>query len=86
MMEFIIQFVNHTNGERSQEFIATATKLHETLKDHETYDPDDHILVIARVNDSSEDQPELEFVRTPIMTIRSFLAAHDQTLENNANG
>lgn len=90
-MQFIVQLVNHQTGQRSEEFITTAPDLARILRDQEELDQEDHILVLASVDKTAEEQHQLQFTRTPIMSIESFLAAtkleeidHPNKLNGNA--
>ena len=70
---YVLQLIQAKTGMRSKPFVATHDELVVSLRKHEQ-DPDDYILVVARVG--HEDQIEIEEV--PIFNIGGFLEALDQ--------
>ena len=67
---FLIQFISHKDGMRSQPFQATRDELYDLLKDREDIDSEDLILVVARLG-TLPGQTQIE--NLPIITIKQWL-------------
>lgn len=70
MKQFLVQMLSAENGNRSQPFVTDIDKLAMVLR-HSDLNHDDYIIVIARVDDTEEEQ--FDWVTSPVFTIRTFL-------------
>jgi len=82
--KFVIQIINHQNGNRSEPFEAGWDELAESLKKAEEIDNDNYLLLVAVVDPENE---KMRIPKSPLITIATFLDMFaNEQLENTQNG
>ncbi len=70
-MNYVVQFISHEYGHRSEAFTTTLEHLAETLRNKEKVNLEDFILVVAQFDEDNENQ--IDWVQSPLFKIQSFL-------------
>lgn len=72
-MKYVVQIIDHTNGQRSEPFITETKRFVEQLLES-TLPRENLILCVGYV---PEDNKEMQISGNPLMTIKSFLEANN---------
>lgn len=73
-MKYVVQIIDHTNGQRSEPFITETKQFVQQLLDS-TLPRENLILCVGYVPES--DTPEMQISGNPLMTIDTFLKANN---------
>jgi len=71
--KFVIQIINHENGNRSKPFEASWDELNATLtKAGESVSPENYILLVAAIKETDGDE-QMHIPTAPLITIGTFM-------------